>query len=70
MMIKLSARLHEHPFYNVYKQRYNQTGKYHSSNGKIKPEIVSLYPDVAGKMSYPVKLVMKKTDHHSDYDNS
>jgi hypothetical protein len=38
-------------------------------NRKIKKKIFALYPDVAGKSSYPVQFIVKEINNHSDQND-
>ena len=57
-------------FFNYsYNQCQQHTENNHSSDGKIKPEIFSLNPDITWQTSYPMQFIMKKiNDHTSEYD--
>ena len=48
------------------KQRDEKAEQNHGSNGKIKPEILFLNPDIAGQAANPVQFIMKKINHYPD----
>lgn len=56
-------------FVNDNEQGNDNTEKYHSRNGEIKPEIVSFNPDIAGQPADPVQLIVKEINKHPDNYN-